>query len=90
VLGIAVRLMIGVFLRATADSVLAVGILHQVFDASNNRGALVDSLLDGVDATVVAEIGAVILTVAVAAVLWLRRGRRVYARRQVVPATSGL
>jgi uncharacterized protein len=82
VLAIAVRLMIGVFLRAAADSVLAVGILHQIFDASNNRGALVDSLLDGVDATVMAEIGAVILTVAVAAVLWLRRGRQVYARRQ--------
>jgi CAAX protease family protein len=82
VLAIAVRLMIGVFLRAAADSVLAVGILHQIFDASNNRGALVDSLLDGVDATVMAEIGAVILTVAVAAVLWLRRGRPVYARRR--------
>jgi hypothetical protein len=32
-----------------SDSVLAVGILHQIFDASNNNGALVDSLLDGAD-----------------------------------------
>jgi hypothetical protein len=43
ILGVAVRLMMGVFLRAAADSVRAVGILHQVFDASNNRGGLVDS-----------------------------------------------
>jgi hypothetical protein len=37
----------GVMLRATCDSVLAVGTLHQIFDASNNNGALVDSILDG-------------------------------------------
>lgn len=40
----------GVTMRGAADSVLAVGVLHQVFDASNNNGALVDSLLDGTDA----------------------------------------
>jgi membrane protease YdiL (CAAX protease family) len=45
VLGVAVRLMIGVFLRAAADSILAVGVLHQVFDASNNQGGVVESLL---------------------------------------------
>jgi hypothetical protein len=44
--GFAVRLLLGVTLRGAADSVLAVGLLHQIFDASNNRGALVDSLLD--------------------------------------------
>jgi Type II CAAX prenyl endopeptidase Rce1-like len=50
ILGIVVRLLMGVMLRAASDSVLAVGILHQIFDASNNDGALVDSLLDGADA----------------------------------------
>jgi uncharacterized protein len=46
ILGIVVRLLMGVTMRAAADSVLAVGVLHQIFDASNNNGALVDSLLD--------------------------------------------
>jgi uncharacterized protein len=89
VLGIAVRLMIGVVLRAAADSVLAVGILHQIFDASNNRGGLVDSLLDGADATVAAEVGVLVFTAAVAAILWFRRGRAAYARRQTVAAETG-
>jgi membrane protease YdiL (CAAX protease family) len=88
VLGIAVRLMIGVVLRAAADSVLAVGILHQIFDASNNRGGLVDSLLDGADATVVAEVGTLVLTLTVAAVLWFKRGRTAFARRQAVAAAE--
>jgi uncharacterized protein len=39
ILGVLVRLMIGVVLRAAADSVLAVGVLHAVFDASTNNGA---------------------------------------------------
>ena len=50
ILGIVVRLLMGVMLRAALDSVLAVGVLHQIFDASNNNGGVVDSLLDGVDA----------------------------------------
>jgi hypothetical protein len=50
ILGIVVRLLMGVMLRAALDSMLAVGILHQIFDASNNNGGLVDSLMDGVDA----------------------------------------
>jgi hypothetical protein len=50
ILEIVVRLLMGVMMRAALDSVLAVGILHQIFDASNNNGALVDSLLDGADA----------------------------------------
>jgi hypothetical protein len=40
ILGIVVRLLMGMTLRATSDSVLAVGVLHQIFDASNNNGAL--------------------------------------------------
>jgi len=33
ILGIVVRLLMGVMMRAALDSVLAVGILHQIFDA---------------------------------------------------------
>jgi hypothetical protein len=36
-LAVALRLMIGVFLRGAADSVLAVGIVHAVFNASKQR-----------------------------------------------------
>jgi hypothetical protein len=43
--------------------VLAVGILHQIFDASNNNGGLVDSLLDSADAGNMTQLAAVVLTV---------------------------
>jgi membrane protease YdiL (CAAX protease family) len=80
ILGVLVRLMIGVVMRAAADSVLAVGVLHQIFDASNNQGSLVDSLLDHARPDVVTTIAAVVLTAAVAGYLLLRRpgslGRR--------------
>ncbi|MFZ1117437.1 MAG: CPBP family intramembrane glutamic endopeptidase [Propionibacteriaceae bacterium] len=67
ILGIVVRLLMGVTMRAALDSVLAVGILHQIFDASNNNGGLVDSLLDGADAGNMTQLAAVILTILIAA-----------------------
>jgi uncharacterized protein len=76
ILGVLVRLMIGVGLRAAADSVLAVGVLHAVFDASNNNGALVDSVLDGTDAGNVTTVAMVVYTAAVAAYLLWRRPAR--------------
>ena len=82
ILGIVVRLLMGVMMRAALDSVLAVGILHQIFDASNNNGGLVDSLLDGVDAGNMTQLAAAILTVLIAAwLLWRRPGA--FARRRV-------
>ena len=62
ILGVAVRLMMGVFLRGAADSVRAVGILHQIFDAGNNDGGLVDSILDGADAGDMTQFATVVLT----------------------------
>jgi hypothetical protein len=73
ILGVVVRLLMGVMMRAALDSVLAVGIMHQVFDASNNNGALVDSLLDGADAGNMTQLAAVVLTVLIAAWLLWRR-----------------
>jgi membrane protease YdiL (CAAX protease family) len=82
ILGIVVRLLMGVMMRAALDSVLAVGVLHQIFDASNNNGGLVDSLLDGADAGNMTQLAAAILTVLVAAwLLWRRRG--VFAKRHI-------
>jgi membrane protease YdiL (CAAX protease family) len=74
ILGVVVRLLIGVVMRAAADSVLAVGVLHQLFDASNNQGGIVDSFLDGADEGVMALVATVLLTAAVAAVCWRRPG----------------
>jgi CAAX protease family protein len=85
ILGIVVRLLMGVTLRAASDSVLAVGVLHQIFDASNNDGALVDSLLDGVDAGNMTQLAAVVLTVLVAAWLLWRTSWRI---RQTTYTTS--
>jgi uncharacterized protein len=87
ILGIVIRLLMGVTMRAALDSVLAVGILHQIFDASNNNGALVDSLLDGADAGNMTQLAAVILTVLVAAwLLWRRPGA--FAKRHTPPPVS--
>lgn len=71
-LAIVVRLMIGVVLHGAADSVLAVGILHQMFDASNNSGGLVDAFVDGADESVVTLIAAVLITAGATAAI---RGR---------------
>ena len=82
ILGMVIRLLMGVTLRATLDSVLAVGILHQIFDASNNNGALVDFLLDGADAGNMTQLATVVLTVLIAAwLLWRRPGA--FAKRHV-------
>jgi ABC-type nickel/cobalt efflux system permease component RcnA len=62
--------------------VLAVGILHQIFDASNNNGALVDSVLDGADAGNMTQLATVVLTVLVAAwLLWRHPGA--FTKRQI-------
>jgi membrane protease YdiL (CAAX protease family) len=91
ILGVAVRLMLGLVMRAAADSVLVVGILHQIFDASNNKGELVDSFLDGADAGLMTQIGTIVLILLVAAILWRRPGA--FAKRrtpdQATPGGSG-
>jgi ABC-type nickel/cobalt efflux system permease component RcnA len=88
-LGIVVRLLMGVMLRAALDSVLAVGVLHQIFDASNNNGGLVDSVLDGADAGNMTQLAAAILTILVAGwLLWRRPGA--FAKRHTpLPDSAG-
>jgi uncharacterized protein len=82
ILGIVVRLLMGVTMRGASDSVLAVGILHQIFDASNNNGALVDSLLDGADAGNMTQLAAAVLTVLIVAwLLWRHPGA--FAKRHM-------
>ena len=74
-LAVALRLMIGVFLRGAADSVLAVGIVHAVFNASNNEGALVDNVLDGANQNVAGPVAMVLATAVTAACIRDRLGR---------------
>ncbi len=71
VLGVAMRLLVGVFLQATG-SLLAVGALHGVYNASNNAGGLVDGLLNGADQNLAAPIALVLVTTAVAGYLHRR------------------
>jgi membrane protease YdiL (CAAX protease family) len=75
-LGLVVRLMIGVILHGAADSLLAVGILHQMFDASNNRGGLVDSFIDGAAESVATLTAAVLITLGCAAAIHKQLGSK--------------
>jgi membrane protease YdiL (CAAX protease family) len=75
VLAVGMRLMLGLFLRGTG-SVLAVAAVHGVFNASNNRGGLVDGLLDGADQNLAAPIALVLLAAALAGVLRVRGVQR--------------
>jgi hypothetical protein len=54
------RLLVGVFLRGTG-SVLAAGVVHGVFNASNNRGGLMDGLLKDADQNLAAPIAMVVV-----------------------------
>ena len=77
VLAAALRLMVGVVLRAAADSLLAVAVLHAVFNASNNAGGLVDGVLSGADQGLAAAVAVALLTAA-AALLVRERLSRAY------------
>jgi membrane protease YdiL (CAAX protease family) len=72
-----VRLMIGVFLRGTRDSILAVALLHTVFNRSNNEEGLVASLVEG-DARKLGGLLAVLVLTAVVALVARRKLGRPY------------
>ncbi len=67
-----VRLMIGVFLRGTRDSILAVALLHTLFNRSNNDEGIVAGLLQG-DGRKLAGLLAVLVMTAVVAIISRRR-----------------
>ena len=68
-----VRLMVGVFLRGTRESILAVAVLHTVFNRSNNDEGVVAGLLEGDGRKLAGLLAVLLLTAAVAFVG--RRGR---------------
>ena len=69
-----VRLMIGVFLRGTHGSILAVALLHTMFNRSNNDEGLVAGLLEG-DGRKLAGLLAVLILTATIAYVSRRRNR---------------
>jgi uncharacterized protein len=72
-----VRLMLGVFLRGTRDSILAVALLHTLFNRSNNEEGLVAGLVEG-DGRKLAGLLAVIVMTSVVAVVARHRMKRSY------------
>ncbi|WP_448621264.1 CPBP family intramembrane glutamic endopeptidase [Geodermatophilus sp. URMC 65] len=72
-LGVVMRLLVGATVRGAAGSLLAAGIVHASFNASNNEGNLVDDLLGGGQPSLYAIVAAVLFT---AAALLAVRDRR--------------
>ena len=66
------RLLAGIVLRGTAGSVLAVAVLHAVWNASNSEDAIADDLLSGGQPVLFAVLALVLLTAVTAP---LARGR---------------
>jgi uncharacterized protein len=62
VLGVVMRLLVGATVRGAAGSLLAAGIVHASFNASNNEGNLVDDLLGGGQPSLYAIVAAVLVT----------------------------
>jgi membrane protease YdiL (CAAX protease family) len=63
-----IRLLIGVFLRGTHHSVLAVALLHTAFNRSNNSDGIVAALVEGNARGSAALLATIVLTVAAAIV----------------------
>jgi membrane protease YdiL (CAAX protease family) len=69
VAAVLVRLMIGVFLRATAGSVLAVAVLHASWNGSSGEDGLVDAVLSGGQPVLAPLIAVALVTAAAMAVV---------------------
>jgi hypothetical protein len=64
--------------------------LHQIFDASNNNSALVDSVLEGADGGNMTQLAAAILTVLIAAwLLWRHPGAFANVKYRFLIALGG-
>jgi uncharacterized protein len=91
-LGILVRPLLAVFRRGTGDSLLLVGLLHSVFNRTNNDNGLAATLLDG-DARGLAMLIAVVVLTGVTAVVVRSRLSRAYgaelARRSLKISAPG-
>ncbi len=75
-LGLLVRPMLAVFRRGTGDSLLLVGLLHSVFNRTNNENGIAATLLEGDARQLAMLIAVVLLTVVTAVVIRSRLSRR--------------
>ena len=90
-LGLLVRPMLAVFRRGTGDSLLLVGLLHSVFNRTNNENGIAATLLEGDARQLAMLIAVVLLTVVTAVVIRSRLGRQYgaeLARRSRTAAAS--
>jgi uncharacterized protein len=77
VVSVLVRLLIGVVLRGTRDSLLAVALLHTVFNRSNNDEGVVAGLLEGSARGLAGLLAVIVLATAVAITARRRLSRSV-------------
>ncbi|MGY1633899.1 type II CAAX prenyl endopeptidase Rce1 family protein [Geodermatophilus sp. SYSU D01186] len=73
VFGVLLRLLVGVTVRGAAGSLLAAGVVHATFNASNNAGGLADDLLGGGQPTLFAIAAALLVTAGALLALRTRR-----------------
>ena len=75
-LGLLVRPLLAVFRRGTGDSLLLVGLLHSVFNRTNNENGIAATLLEGGARQLAMLIAVVLLTAVTAIVIRSRLGRQ--------------
>jgi uncharacterized protein len=86
-LGLFLRPLIGVVLRGSRDSLLAAGLMHSVFNRTNNDNGIAAALLNGELYRVGILIAIVVLIAALALIAGRRRLSKAY--RQELDANSG-
>jgi uncharacterized protein len=77
-LGLFLRPLVGVVLRGSRDSLLAAGLMHSVFNRTNNDNGIAAALLNGELYRLGILIAMVVLTAALALIAGRRRLSRVY------------
>jgi membrane protease YdiL (CAAX protease family) len=77
IVSVVFRLLLGVVLRGARDSVLAVALLHTMFNRSNNSDGMVAALVDG-PSRGLAALSATAMLAAIVAVVIRRRLTRSY------------
>jgi membrane protease YdiL (CAAX protease family) len=88
VLGVFFRPMLAVVLRGTRDSVLAVAVLHTVFNRTNNDNGIAAGLVTGEARTLTMLVAVLAVTVAVSVVFRGRLSRAYRAELDAVPVTN--
>jgi uncharacterized protein len=89
IVSILVRLLLGVVLRGTRDSILAVAVLHTVFNRSNNDEGVVAGLLEGQAHGLAGLLAVILLTTTVAIIARHRLNRAYRAHLDTAQGQSG-